>query len=62
MVCRGINKLQNAKNRNVLASKLRALNMFKGGKCYFTGERVLEGNSDTDGRAIEYFPLTTSVW
>ena len=40
----------NAKNSNVLASKLRSVKTFKGGKCYFTGE--VHYNSDTDGRAI----------
>ena len=40
-VCIGMNKLRNAKSRNVLASK-----------CYFTGEGYLVGNIEADGRAI----------
>ena len=56
-----INKLPNAENRNVLASKLRPVKLFKGKKCYFTGERP--GNSTTaDGRSYNDKdpPLTTS--
>ena len=37
-VYRGLNKLINARNRNVLASRLRPAETFKGGKCYLTGE------------------------
>ena len=37
-VYRGLNKLINARNRNVLASRLRPAKTFKGGKCYLTSE------------------------
>ena len=36
-----INKLPNLKKRNVLASKLRPVKLFKGEKCYSTEEKVI---------------------
>ena len=47
--------LQNAKNRNVLASRLRQVKTFKGEKCYSTVESV--------GAVHDKDPsLTNSVW
>ena len=62
MNCEGINKLTNAKNFNVLASKLRPVKTFKGEKCYFPVEKIIAQPPNVTGGAIydKDPPLTTS--
>ena len=51
------------KNRNVLASKLRPVKIFKGEKYYFTGEKVIAPPSVMGGAMYDKDPtLTTFVW
>ena len=56
--------LLNAKKRNVLASKLRPVNTFKGEKCNFLEEKVIaQPLSDTGGAIYDKDPpLTTFAW
>ena len=62
--CEEMNKLPNAKNLKVLASKLRPMKTFKGEKCYFTGQKVIAQLLNVTGEAIcdKHPILTTSVW
>ena len=59
-----MNELTNAKkNRNVLASKLRPVKIFKSEKYYFTGEKVIAPPSVMSGAMYDKDPtLTTFVW
>ena len=63
--CGEINKLLNAKKRNVpIASKLRHVKTFKCEKCYFTGQKVIAQPPSVTGETIydSHPTLTTSVW
>ena len=59
-----MNKLPNAINCNVWASKLRPVKTFKGEKLYFTGEKAIAQPPSVTGSAIygKDPRLTTPVW